>query len=90
MLRSIPRKDRKKLRLELKFRAKSASFLATDLPECNKSNAERGKEFRGGKKEKEKLEASSVEKVTKKQKNSANSSIATAKSRSEYMREYQA
>ncbi|GFW16259.1 uncharacterized protein TNCV_4264241 [Trichonephila clavipes] len=52
-----------------------------------KSNAQRGKEFRERKK---KLAASPVEKVTKKQKNSANSSSATAKSRSEYMRECQA
>ncbi|GFU97495.1 hypothetical protein TNCV_1913501 [Trichonephila clavipes] len=55
-----------------------------------KSNAQRGKEFRERKK-KGKLAASPVEKVTKKpQKNSANSSSATAKSRSEYMREYEA
>ncbi|GFV91643.1 hypothetical protein TNCV_4762081 [Trichonephila clavipes] len=53
-----------------------------------KSNAQRGKEFRERKK-KEKLAASPVEKMTRK-KNSANSSSATAKFRSEYMREYQA
>ncbi|GFT67831.1 hypothetical protein TNCV_4518081 [Trichonephila clavipes] len=53
-----------------------------------KSNAQRGKEFRERKK-KEKLAASPVGKVTPPQ-NSANSSSATAKSRSEYMREYQA
>ncbi|GFW75546.1 uncharacterized protein TNCV_4427291 [Trichonephila clavipes] len=54
-----------------------------------KPNAQRGKEFREGK-QKEKLAASPVEKETKKQKNSANSSSATAKSRSEYIIEYQA
>ncbi|PRD36882.1 UNVERIFIED_CONTAM: hypothetical protein NCL1_07220 [Trichonephila clavipes] len=47
-----------------------------------KSDAQRGKEFRERKKI---LAASPVEKVTKKkQKNSANSSSATAKSPSEY------
>ncbi|GFX77344.1 hypothetical protein TNCV_5064701 [Trichonephila clavipes] len=50
-----------------------------------KSSAQRGKEFR---ERKGKLAASPVEKVTKKRKNSANSSSATAKSPSEYMREY--
>ncbi|GFY31125.1 uncharacterized protein TNCV_4360321 [Trichonephila clavipes] len=54
-----------------------------------KSNARRGKVFRERKK-KEKLAASPVENVTKNQKYNANSSSATAKSRSEYMREYQA
>ncbi|GFU61309.1 uncharacterized protein TNCV_5033541 [Trichonephila clavipes] len=42
------------------------------------------------KEKKEKLEASPVEKVAKRQKNSADSPSATAKSRSEYMREYRA
>ncbi|GFT77690.1 uncharacterized protein TNCV_4245611 [Trichonephila clavipes] len=55
-----------------------------------KSNAQRVKEFRERKK-KEKLAASPVKKVTiKNQKNIANSSSATAKSTSEYMREYRA
>ncbi|GFW13968.1 transposable element Tcb2 transposase [Trichonephila clavipes] len=49
-----------------------------------------GKNFVKEGKKREKLAASPVEKVTKKtQKNSAYSSSATAKSRSEYMREYQ-
>ncbi|GFV30558.1 uncharacterized protein TNCV_41831 [Trichonephila clavipes] len=52
-----------------------------------KSNAQ--KEFRKRKK-KEKLAASPVKKVTKKKKNIANSLSATAKSPSEYMREYRA
>ncbi|GFV78810.1 hypothetical protein TNCV_4079101 [Trichonephila clavipes] len=42
------------------------------------------------KEKEEKLASSPVEKQTKKQKNSANSSSATAKSRSEYMKEYRA
>ncbi|GFX70040.1 uncharacterized protein TNCV_4614791 [Trichonephila clavipes] len=55
-----------------------------------KSHAQRGKEFRERKK-KEKLTASPVKKVTKKKKkNIANSLSATAKSSSEYMREYRA
>ncbi|GFV62464.1 hypothetical protein TNCV_630431 [Trichonephila clavipes] len=49
-----------------------------------KSNAQRGKEFRERKK-KGKLAESPVEKVTKKQKNSANSSSAITKSRLEYI-----
>ncbi|GFX09143.1 hypothetical protein TNCV_4167221 [Trichonephila clavipes] len=49
------------------------------------------KSFVKEKKRKEKLAAiPPVEKMTKKQKNSANSSSAIAQSRSEYMREYQA
>ncbi|GFU79323.1 uncharacterized protein TNCV_2138461 [Trichonephila clavipes] len=60
-----------------------------------KSNAQRGKVFRERKK-KEKLAASPVEKVTRKeqgkktQKNIANLLCATAESPSEYMREYRA
>ncbi|GFU47055.1 uncharacterized protein TNCV_2616281 [Trichonephila clavipes] len=50
------------------------------------SNAKRGKSF--VKEKKEKLAASPVVKVTKNQKNRANSSSATAKSPTEYMREY--
>ncbi|GFW64249.1 hypothetical protein TNCV_2415001 [Trichonephila clavipes] len=55
-----------------------------------KSNTQRGKEFRERKKKEGKLASSPVEKETKKQKNSAHSSSATAISRSEYMEEYRA
>ncbi|GFU78663.1 hypothetical protein TNCV_2302741 [Trichonephila clavipes] len=48
-----------------------------------KSNTQRGKEFRERKKIEHQVQL-------KKQKNSANSSSATVKSRSEYMREYPA
>ncbi|GFV14806.1 uncharacterized protein TNCV_2712431 [Trichonephila clavipes] len=56
-----------------------------------KSNAERRKEFRERKKKKGKTSSKSSRKSDKKKKkNNANSSSAAAKSRSEYMREYQA
>ncbi|GFW61888.1 uncharacterized protein TNCV_4669131 [Trichonephila clavipes] len=54
--------------------------------ECLNQMHKEGKSF--VKEKKEKPAASPVEKVTKRQKNSANSSSSTAKSPSEYMREY--
>ncbi|GFW95992.1 hypothetical protein TNCV_4174191 [Trichonephila clavipes] len=56
-----------------------------------KSNAQRGKEFRErNKKKKKNLQQVQSKKQQQEQKNRANSSSATAKSRSEYLREYQA